>query len=379
MKILHVLSNWKWTERAEPAADMAAGQVAAGARAVLACGRAPGEFDDAVANRVRAKGVETVVLNLTKHLKPVAAMRDVRALRRLIDGEGYDVVHGHMTNGHLVAGLAARLSRRRPIVVASVYEPEGPADGFRNRLLIKRLTDGLVVLGEEARERARAAFGVPGSRVAIIPPSIDTDRFCPRLEAAAARGAMDLDPAWMVVGLVSRIRKSRRLDVVLEAVARLAPRYPQLRLLVVGRGGGTAVEDEVGRPAEALGIRDRVVLAGYCRDERLVTAYRAMDLLAYPYPGTDKSCRTVRESLASGVPVVASRIGYLPALVRDGETGRIVELDAASFAEAIGGLLGDRAALHAFARRAAEDARARFSRLAQAEACLAFYAACRSG
>jgi glycosyltransferase involved in cell wall biosynthesis len=164
-----------------------------------------------------------------------------------------------------------------------------------------------------------------------------------------------------VLGLVTRIREARRLDVVLGAVARLAATRLNLKLLLVGRGQEQAIREVVVEPARRMGIADRVIQAGYCRAERLVAAYRAMDALAYPMPGTDPSCRTVREAMAAGLPVIASRIGVLPELVSDGRTGWLADGEPVAFAAALERLMADPAARANLSRVALETARARFS------------------
>ena len=109
-----------------------------------------------------------------------------------------------------------------------------------------------------------------------------------------------------------------------------------------------------------------MISAGYCRDDELVAAYRSMDVLAYPMPGTDKSCRTVREAMAAGVPVIASKIGFLSELIRDGVDGRLVEPASGPMAAAIVELMEDRSGLGRMAEQSVETARERFGRTRQA-------------
>jgi glycosyltransferase involved in cell wall biosynthesis len=78
-------------------------------------------------------------------------------------------------------------------------------------------------------------------------------------------------------------------------------------------------------------------------------------------PGTDPSCRTVREAMAAGLPVIASRIGVLPELVSDGRTGWLADGDPVAFAAALERLMADPAARANLSRVALETARARFS------------------
>jgi D-inositol-3-phosphate glycosyltransferase len=373
LKILHLLSNWKWTERAEPAADMVLGQIRMGANATFVCGRCPFDANDAVENRARTKGLDPVVLDLAKHFNPFTAVMVLPRLIRFLRDNQFDIVHAHMTNAHLLGGFATRRALPNARFVCTYYEPDGPGPGFRQNLLIKRYTDGAIVITPRARENLARRFQFPDSRIALVEPGLDVARFQAPVSRAAARASFGLAENDLVIGMVTRIREARRLDLVLEAVARLAPRHPRLRLMIVGRGGEGAVNEIIEKPAEALGIRDRVILPGYCRETRLVDAYKAMDVLAYPYPGTDPSCRTVREAMASGVPVVVCRTGYPPDLVSEGQTGFVTASDPEAMAAALGSLLDDPALRDRMGARAAQEAEERFSSRTQASRCLQFY------
>lgn len=373
LKILHLLSNWKWTERAEPAADMVMGQTQLGAKVSFVCGRCPFDAPDAVEHRARSKGLDPVAMDLCKHFNPFAAAFAWPRVVAYLRENGFDIVHAHMVNAHLMGGTAARRALPKARVVATFYEPDGPPRGWRQKLLLGSYTDGAVVLTPQARDNLVRLFRFPLDRIAIIEPGVDVARFDSPLSQEAARSLLGLSPQDVVVGMVTRIREARRLDLVLEAVARLAPKMPNLKLMIVGRGGEGAVEEVIEQPAEALGIRGRIVLPGYCRDQMLVAAYKAMDLLAYPFPGTDPSCRTVREAMSAGLPVVASRVGYLKTLVREGETGLLTDPEPAAVAEAIGRLLTDTELRAKMAQQAVREARERFSTKLQAEKCLTFY------
>jgi glycosyltransferase involved in cell wall biosynthesis len=326
-----------------------------------------------VEHRARTKGLQPVVLNLSKHFNPFEAVVALPRLIRFMRENRFDIIHAHMTNAHLLGGYAARRALPKARVVATFYEPEGPRQSFRPNLLLKRYTDGAVVITPRARENLVRLFKIPESRIAVIEPGLDVARFQVPVSRAEARASFGLKPEDMVIGMVTRIREARRLDVVIEATARLAARYPTLKLMIVGRGGEGAVESIIERPAEELGIRDRVVLPGYCRERRLVDAYKAMDLLAYPFPGTDPSCRTVREAMAAGLPVVAGRSGYPMDLVREGKTGFVAELEPQALATALEALLADPVLREQAGARAALDARERFESRTQAGRCLAFY------
>ena len=176
-----------------------------------------------------------------------------------------------------------------------------------------------------------------------------------------------------VVGVVSRIRPSRRIDIALTAIASLAAKFPQLRFFLVGRGNRRNYEEVVEKPLKEMGIADKVILPGYCRDDRLVSAYQAMDVLVYPIPGTDKSCRTVREAMASGVPVIAPEIGFLKDLIEDGVNGKFMDSSSESLANTLSNLMEDKHQLGMMRQKSLETAKQRFSTVKQAKKTLLFY------
>ena len=373
MKVLHLLSNRKWTERSEPAVDLALSERALGAEVTFVCGRSPEGSEPGVAFHARRKGLHpVVVLEMPKHFQVLSAFRDVGKLRELMADFNPDVIHCHMWNAHLL-GSMARGRSKPPLVVRSCYDPDGPKSDLRSRFLYRRCTDGLVVISRAAKNKAMRRYGFPSDAIQVAEPGVDLGRFSRDRKISEGREDFGLAEELFVVGVVSRIRKTRRIDVALDAVRILAKEFPQLRLLLVGRGRKNAVQEVVQKPSRQMGIADSVILAGYCRYDRLVAAYRAMDVLVYPVPGTDKSCRTVREAMASGVPVIASRIGFLPELIENGVNGRLMDLSPESLADILSDLIRDHDKLDRMAGRASETAEQRFSTAFQAKRTLSFY------
>ena len=374
LKILHLLSNWKWTEVSEPAVELALAQKQLGAEIEFVCGRGPADCAkrrvDYHAHKKKLNPIH--VLDMPKHLKILSAIRDWAALRPMLKRFKPDVIHCHKKNAQLM-GVLSRGVSKRPLIVRGCYDSEGPPRDLRSRLMYRFGTDGMVVINERSRQRAVARHGIPFETVRVVEPGIDLDRFCPRRHISENRASFGLKQDAFVVGVVTRIRASRRLDIPLNALHALAPAYPQLQMLLVGRGREGAVETVLAKPARLLNIFDRMVLAGYCEEDRLVAAYRAMDLLVYPIPGSDKSCRTVREAMAAGVPVIAPAVGFLPELIDDHLTGRLMDLAWESLAKILEELILDKAQLLEMGHRSLQTAIRRFSPVLQAERTLNFY------
>lgn len=372
MRILHLVSNFRWTERIEPAADLAIAQRQLGHDVRYACGHNKGAPpEDCIQGRAARKGLafdDRFVFD--KHFRPLSAWNDLARLKKYVADFQPDVVHCHLPNDHMLAALAIRNASPRPLLVRTLYEPDGPQWPLRYAFISSPPTDGLILVTEQTRPRTGPRFAERPERIAVLAPGIDIDEFAGRNDLGKLDN-VSVPPGSFVVGMVTSINQRRRVDLALEAVGLLAPRHPNLRLLIAGRG---KVDVFVWEPARRLGISDRILLPGYCRNDDLVKAYHTMDALLYPFHGTDQSCRTVREALASGLPVVASALGVVPDLVKDDETGFLSGFNAPALAEALEKLLRLEPARRArMSAQAAADARARFSRTTQAQLVLEFY------
>lgn len=373
MFVLHVLSNWKWTERSEPAALLARAQQADGIDVHFACDRGPSGAKETVADHVDRFGLPFTATHLPKHTEPLATWRGVRALRKQLKMTKPDVVHCHLPNAHLIAALAARGLQPASLLVRSCYDHDARELGLRERFWRRPFSDGVVVIGETARSRVER-LGFPPEQIAVIEPGIDLDRFAPGcVSRSTARQRWGISDTTFVIGLVTRIRRDRGTGLAVELLQALKPALPHVCVLLVGRGSPDEVRQTITEPAARLGVNDRLIMAGYQTGGDLVAAYRAMDVLLYPRPGTDRSCRTVREAMAAGLPVIAGNEGVLPDLVTAGKTGLIAELSAETLAAGLVDLARDPGALKRMAAAALQAARRRFDLTEKARLSADFY------
>ncbi len=368
MKVLHLFANHKWTGPAELAVNVCRGlRAAAGIDARIVVGRAPRDGEDWVRDEARARGLEPVLpdVRLSKHLRLLANRRDARAVARYLEAEAVDLLHAHTPNDHWIAGGAARRAARaaggpRPPVVRTFYDGAGPEPTLRNRFLVGRCTDAAIAASPAGRDALVSAFAFPAERAFVVEPPVDTDRFDPgRPDLPDLRLELGLAPSDFVVGIVARMQWHRRFDVFLNALARARERLPSLRAVVVGRG--TNQVPVAREPARELGLGDLIRFPGYLEGDRYAGALAAFDVKVFLVPGSDGSCRAVREAMAMGKPAIVARRGMLPEIVRHGETGLVIDDSPDTLADAILSLAGDRARLGALGSAARADALRRFS------------------
>jgi glycosyltransferase involved in cell wall biosynthesis len=368
LRVLHLFANHKVTGPAELALETARALTLRGvdARFYSSDVRRTRGREPWLQRMCRERGVPEAALAgvaLKKHLNPLVAWFDVRRLAKHLAAEPYDVVHCHLPGDHHVAAHAlARAGLKTPLV-RTIYDDAPPAPTRRSRqtlgaaarvIALSRATaDGL---------RARAPeFGLDPARVLTLEPPIDTRRFDPDRGVAPRRAALGVPEGVFCAGIVARMQTHRRYEVLLEAVRRARAQVPELRLVVVGRGTN---QDAVARePVKAMGLQDAVLFAGFVDGEDYVATLASFDASVFLVPGSDGTCRAVRESLAMRLPVLSSGVGILPELVRHEETGLVLapEPDADALSAGLVRLATDAALRARMAQAARADAVTRFS------------------
>jgi D-inositol-3-phosphate glycosyltransferase len=213
-------------------------------------------------------------------------------------------------------------------------------------------SDRIVALTAVDRRQMRQHYGSLAP-IEVIPGGVDLEHFAPRPQAWA-RQQIGVAADERVLLFVGRIQRLKGLDILVQALARLEE--PRARLLIVGGQADTESEShEIARLQQLvarLGVGERVTFVGPVAHERLPLYYAAADVTVMPSSYESFGLVAV-ESLACGTPVVATRVGGLTSIVRDGETGFLVPWrDAALFAERIRSLLVQPGLRQQFAGRA---------------------------
>ncbi len=274
-----------------------------------------------------------------------------RAVARLFERHRCDILNAHYGTGY---GLLATMSGVRPRLVSvwgsDVYD--FPAASPLHRALLRRVLLGADRVASTSRAMARQVERVVGGAgrlsqpVAITPFGVDTIRFAPdtavaggATAAAGADGAAAVPPRSqparpLVVGTVKVLAPKYGIDTLIRAFALLPaaasplspmspPPPPLLRL--VGDGPQRA---ELEALALQLGIADRVQFTGAVAHADVPAALRGFDVFAAASRLDSESFGVaVVEASACGLPVAVTRVGGLPEVVREGETGILVERD----------------------------------------------------
>jgi glycosyltransferase involved in cell wall biosynthesis len=152
----------------------------------------------------------------------------------------------------------------------------------------------------------------------------------------------------------------------------VASRHPALRMVVIGRG--TQIRPLLLDPIEARGLGRGVVVTGYLSGDDYASALAALDASLFLVPGSDGTCRALREQQAMGLPAIVTPRAPLPEIIEEGSSGLVVPESVEGLAGALERLVTEPALRTRLREGALDAARRRFDLARQAAAVTAFYA-----
>jgi glycosyltransferase involved in cell wall biosynthesis len=331
IRILRVIARLNMGGPALHVAYLTAGLEPRGYRTTLVAGSlARGE--DSMAFVAERLGVEPQTI--TQLSREISVVRDAIAVVRLaqtIRRERPHILHTHTAKAGALGRLAALLAgeARPPIVlhtfhghVLREYFDPLRTEGFRLlETLLARVATALVAVSPEVRDDLVRLGVAPARKFAVVRLGIDLDE---RISAAAdgrgpTRELLGIAPERFAIGWIGRMTGVKRTENVLDALKLLREQGVDACLCMVGDGPD---RDEVERHAKRLGVVRHCYFLGY--QDEIARFYAAFDAFILP-SGNEGTPVSAIEALAAERPVVATRVGGVPDVVRDGEDGFLVE------------------------------------------------------
>lgn len=264
----------------------------------------------------------------SRPLYPLAVLRLASFLRK----RNIDVLHVHLFEASLIGVPAAKLARTPVTVLSRHHLDETHLIGTSLHVLLdkwaSRTADRVFVPSEATRRFMTENEGQKNTNIEVVPLGFDFDEMQREADCERVRQELGLGNT-MVVGCVGRLFPNKGHLYLIDALAHVVETLPNTKLLIVGDGDRTSIEQEV----EKRRLKENVLFTGYRHD---VPAYMAaMDMLVHPSL-SESFGQVVVEAMGVGTPVIVTRVGGVPEIVEDGVTGIIVDpRDAPALGEAI--------------------------------------------
>jgi glycosyltransferase involved in cell wall biosynthesis len=288
--------------------DLAREGIALGQQVAIVCLMIPGRL----AAQAEAVGVRILCLH-----KPAGVrLGTIRKLRSALRALAPDIIHTHQLGSLFYAGPVA------PCPIVHSEHGKSGDDSCRRRWL-KRLAARhaarFIGVSSDITAEAIAAGIVPRRKAWVLPNGIDTGRFADHRARAAVRAEYGIPEQAPVIGSVGRLIEIKRPDWLIRAFAGVRQSLVDAHLLLVGDGPLTGLLRDL---AAELGLGACVHFAGFQAEPEHF--FQAFDVFALA-SRSEGMPLALLEAWASGLPVVATRVGGLPELVEEGTTGLLVD------------------------------------------------------
>ncbi|MBI4834185.1 MAG: glycosyltransferase family 4 protein [Planctomycetes bacterium] len=370
MRILHILTEWKWTGLSEPVFNLASSLKTFGHDIIFACLRPAdrqacletpkqNKGSQYLPERLLEKGIETIFL---KHQGKLTALfsliSNINKIEKLIQERKIDIIHTHNNLTHFIAAKAIRHIEKPPKIIRTNHKGIPLMPSLITNWLIRNKTDVYTTLSKGLLLVDREMFNIPPEKSWHVEGAINLERFNPVNVTKNLRAEFGIQDNDIVFGVVARIQRHRRFEILLAAFYKLVKEFPNLKLLVIGRG--THQHELLTEPVKELGLKKNIIHAGYRKDD-YVNVIAMMDAGIFLVPGSDGSCRAAREMMAMGKPLIVSRRGILPELIQNNLNGLVIDDTIENLINAVKQLINNRALITQYGKAARARAIENFS------------------
>lgn len=330
IRILRVIARLNMGGPAIHVSSLAAGLEPRGYETTLVAGSLARGEDSMAFLAERLDIPVRTIPELQREVSPIDDARSVRRMREIIRELRPHILHTHTAKAGAIARAAALVSgAARPAILVHTFHGhvlKGYFDPVRTAFFkeversLARVTDALVAVSPEVRDELVAAGIAPREKFSVIRLGIPLEE---RLGDATAdldyRRLYGISESAFVVGWVGRMTDVKDTDAVLEIVRAARDRGLEAVLVMVGDGPDRVRLEQL---AHDIGIARSTFFVGY--QPEVAGYYRLFDAFLLPSVNEGTPVSAI-EALASGTPVVATRVGGVPDVVRDGEDGFLFE------------------------------------------------------
>jgi mannosyltransferase len=269
-------------------------------------------------------------------------------------------------NVEMIGGLALKYLLGKHLKLMFTSASQRKQSGL-TRWLIRRM-DAVVATSD----KTAAYLEGPST---VIMHGIDTDTFTPVEDRAALRAQMGLPTTGQLIGCYGRIRAQKGTDAFVRAMMQILPQHPDTHAIVMGRAVG---EDEaylegLKKDVATAGLAERIFFKPEVPTEAMADWYAALDLYVAPQRWEGFGL-TPLEAMATGCPVIATRVGAFEQLIVEGKTGRLVAPDdIPALAEATDVALSEDTILEYWRSDSRDHVLANFSIETEAQSLISLY------
>ncbi|MEW6088054.1 MAG: glycosyltransferase family 4 protein [bacterium] len=265
----------------------------------------------------KRSNIKYEVINNINSLSPVNIYGSVKKIKNILLKENIDVINAHRAEGQTCGFLANKLTGNKAVLIRTRGDRRVTKNNFLNRYLYRDLTDGIIAVSIISKENNFTGFNLE-EKIRVVPPGVDTGKFNPRVSGEKFRINCGVKKDEYLVGIIGRLDPVKGHYYFLKAAGRLKEILPSVKYAVIGYEANIKI-DHLKKTAESFGLHEKVIFTGFY--ENVSEAVAGIDIGVIASIGSEAISRVCLEMMACGKPVIASKVGSIPEIILDGETG----------------------------------------------------------
>ncbi|BCB97292.1 glycosyl transferase group 1 [Dissulfurispira thermophila] len=303
--ILHTESSTGWGGQENRTLQESIGLKKLGARVIILC-----QSDSSLSKIAAAEGIEVRTCKMKKSYDIFA----IQYILKLIRDQNIDVINTHSGRDSFLAGIAGRLSKRKPIIVRTRHLALPITSKFTYNVLPHKV----VTVSEYVRQYLINA-GIPKDKVVAIPTGINITRFDSKKAHGSLRQELGLKTNTPIVGTIAILRKKKGHHILLDAIPLILQKIPDVVFVFAGDG---PQKENIMNKITNMGLSDKVFMLGLRND--IPEILKSIDLFVLPTLQEALGTSFI-EAMAMGKPVVGTDVGGVGEVIKDGINGYLVE------------------------------------------------------
>ena len=299
----------------------------------------------------KKKGIRFIYLSsLVRGISPINDLKAFFSLFSLIKREKFDIIHTNTSKAGMLGRVAAKWASREGYRPSIVHTPHGHVFyGYYGTVLSKlflalegwaaNFTDRIITLTQKGiDEHLQFGVGKDRSKFTAIPDGVDLNRFTNlKIDPTRKKKELGLPPEGVkLIGSAGRLEPVKGYKYFVEASFRVKKSIPDCLFLLIGDG---SLYNKLQHQIESSGLQQNFRILGWRNDINEIISILDIFVLSSLNEGMG---RVLVEAMVMGKPVVATKVGGIPSVVIDGETGMLVpSKNPRALAEAIISLLNN--------------------------------------
>jgi len=286
-----------------------------------------------IADELISKGIDVKILGIRSYYNPFNILRLVNLFKKV----NPDILHTHTYFSNTIGRIAAKLTRI-PIIITHVQNTYW--NYTKRNLFIERLlsyfTDKIICCSDAVKDFVLGYEKISPQKVVTIYNGIALDKFNQSIDVASFRDSLGIRDNELLIATVASLTPKKGHKYFLDSVADIVKTYKNIKCLIVGDG---PLRKELEEYVKTLSLDYYIIFTGIRND--IPNLLRAADIFVLPSLIEGLGIAAI-EAMASGIPVVATNVGGLSEVVKDGISGILVPpKDSEALSGAIMSLLKD--------------------------------------